>query len=133
VNPQTREAIRIPAKKVPKFRPGKKQFCIVFDLFSFPGVFLRGCCCYSNRVKDAVLELIFDKRVKEKKGQIFLSERQRKVSKYLQTNLKITTKEYQDMFNVSERTARGHLNELVHNSYPLTREYVSTDESIKKF
>jgi len=75
--------------------------------------FCEGVTVSMNRVKGAVLELSFDKMVKEKKGQIFLSERQREVLKYLQTNLKITTKEYQDMFNVSERTARGHLNELV--------------------
>ena len=49
----------------------------------------------------------------EKKGQIFLNEKQRKILKHLQTNLRITTKEYQNIFNVSERTARGHLNELV--------------------
>jgi len=29
------------------------------------------------------------------------------------TNLKITTEAYQKMFNVSERTARNHLNELI--------------------
>jgi len=28
-------------------------------------------------------------------------------------NFRITTEEYQDIFNVSEQTARGHLNELV--------------------
>ena len=75
--------------------------------------FCEGVAVSMNRVKGAVLELSFDKRVKEKKGQIFLSKRQREVLKYLQTNSKITTKEYQDMFNVSERTARGHLNKLV--------------------
>jgi len=75
--------------------------------------FCEGVAVSMNRVKDAVLELSFDRRVKEKKGQIFLKERQRKVLKYLQTNLRITTDEYQNMFNVSERTARNHLSELV--------------------
>ena len=75
--------------------------------------FCEGVAVSMNRVKDAVLELSFDRRAKEKKGQIFLNERQRKVLKYLQTHLKITTKEYQEMFNVSERTARNHLGELV--------------------
>ncbi len=75
--------------------------------------FCEGVAVSMSRVKDAVLELSFDRRVKEKKGQIFLNERQRKILKHLQTNLRITTKEYQNMLNVSERTARGHLNELV--------------------
>ena len=75
--------------------------------------FCEGVALSMNRVKDAVLELSFDRRAKEKRGQIFLDERQMKVLKHLQTNLQITTKEYQNMFNVSERTARGHLNELI--------------------
>jgi len=75
--------------------------------------FCEGVAVSMNRVKEEVLELSFDRRVKEKKGQIFLNDRQRKVLKYLQTNLKITTEKYQKMFNVSERTARNHLNELV--------------------
>ncbi|MCK4418896.1 hypothetical protein CEE34_09135 [Candidatus Aerophobetes bacterium Ae_b3a] len=50
---------------------------------------------------------------KREKGTIFLNEKQRKILKHLQTNLRITTKEYQNMFDISERTARGHLNELV--------------------
>jgi predicted HTH transcriptional regulator len=40
-------------------------------------------------------------------------KRKRNALKYLQTNLKITTEEYENMFNVSERTARNHLSELV--------------------
>jgi len=75
--------------------------------------FCEGVAVSMGRVKDAVLELSFDRRAKEKKGQIFLNEKQRKILKHLQTNLRITTKEYQNIFNVSERTARGHLNELV--------------------
>ena len=75
--------------------------------------FCEGVAVSMARVKEAILELSFDRRLKEKRGQIFLNERQRKVLKYLQTNLKITTKEYQNMFNVSERTARNHLNKLV--------------------
>ena len=83
------------------------------DITPWLEYFCEGVAVSMNRVKGAVLELSFDKRVKEKKGQIFLNERQRKVLKYLQTNLKITTETYQKMFNVSERTARNHLNELV--------------------
>ncbi|GAJ15029.1 unnamed protein product, partial [marine sediment metagenome] len=60
-----------------------------------------------------VLQLSNDRRLKDKRGQIFLNEKQIRILKYLQTGLKITTKECQDIFNVSERTARNYLNELV--------------------
>jgi len=59
------------------------------------------------------LQLSHDRRLKDKRGQIFLNEKQIRILKYLQTGLKITTKKCQDMFNVSERTARNYLNELV--------------------
>jgi len=83
------------------------------DLTLWLEYFCEGVAVSMNRVKEEVLELSFDKKMKERKGQIFLNKNQRKVLKYLQTNIKITTKEYQNMFNVSERTARNHLNKLV--------------------
>ncbi len=66
-----------------------------------------------NKVKDTVLQLSLDRRLKDKRGQVFLNERQIEILKYLQTNLKITTRECQNIFNVSERTARSYLSELV--------------------
>jgi len=75
--------------------------------------FCEGVAVSMNRVKDTVLQLSRDRRLKDKRGQIFLNEKQIRILKYLQTGLKITTKECQDMFNVSERTARNYLNELV--------------------
>ncbi|MBA7508773.1 hypothetical protein ES705_00706 [subsurface metagenome] len=75
--------------------------------------FCEGVAVSMNRVKDTVLQLSHDRRLKDKRGQIFLNEKQIRILKYLQTGLKITTKECQDMFDVSERTARNYLNELV--------------------
>ncbi|MBA7477790.1 hypothetical protein ES707_13204 [subsurface metagenome] len=75
--------------------------------------FCEGVAVSMNRVKDTVLQLSNDRRLKDKRGQIFLNEKQIRILKYLQTGLKITTKECQDMFDVSERTARNYLNELV--------------------
>jgi len=75
--------------------------------------FCEGVAVSMNRVKDTVLQLSHDRRLKDKRGQIFLNEKQIKILKYLRTGLKITTKECQDMFDVSERTARNYLNELV--------------------
>ena len=75
--------------------------------------FCEGVAVSMTKVKDTVLQLSHDKRLKDKRGQVFLNERQIKILKYLQTNLKITTKICQNIFNVSERTARGYLSELV--------------------
>jgi len=75
--------------------------------------FCEGVAVSMNSVKDMILELSLDRRLKDKRGQIFLNEKQIRILKYLQTGLKITTKECQDMFDVSERTARNYLNELV--------------------
>ena len=75
--------------------------------------FCEGVAVSMNRVKGTVLQLSHDRRLKDKRGQIFLNEKQIRILKYLQTGLKITTKECQDMFDVSERTARNYLNELV--------------------
>jgi Fic family protein len=75
--------------------------------------FCEGVAVSMNKVKDTILQLSLDRRLKDKRGQVFLNERQIKILKYLQTNLKITTKECQKIFNVSERTARGYLSELV--------------------
>jgi len=67
--------------------------------------FCEGVALSMNRVKDAVLELSFDRRAKEKRGQIFLDERQRKVLKHLQTNSRISISEIQEMFNISREMA----------------------------
>ena len=83
------------------------------DITQWLKYFCEGVAVSMNKVKNTVLQLSHDRRLKNKRGQVFLNERQIKILKYLQTNLKITTKECQNMFNVSERTARNYLNELV--------------------
>jgi len=83
------------------------------DITQWLEYFCEGVAVSMNKVKDTVLQLSHDRRLKNKRGQVFLNERQIRILKYLQTNLKITTKECQNMFKVSERTARGCLSELV--------------------
>jgi Fic family protein len=75
------------------------------DTTSWLEYFCEGVAVSMNRVKDAVLELSFDRRAKEQKGQIFLNERQMKILKHLQTNPRISISEIQEMFNVSREMA----------------------------
>jgi len=75
------------------------------DITQWLEYFCEGVAVSMNRVKGAVLELSFDRRVKEKKGQIFLDERQRKVLKHLQTNPRINISEVQEMFDISREMA----------------------------
>jgi predicted transcriptional regulator len=58
-----------------------------------------------NRVKEEILEVSLNRKIKEKKGQIFLSERERKILKYLQTNPRTNIFEIQEMFNISREMA----------------------------
>lgn len=83
------------------------------DITKWLEYFCEGVAVSMNKVKETILQLSLDKRLKDKRGQIFLNEKQINILKYLQTNLRITTKDCQDMFNVSERTARNYLGELV--------------------
>jgi len=83
------------------------------DITKWLEYFCEGVAVSMNKVKETILQLSLDKRVKDKRGQIFLNERQIDILKYLQTNQRITTNDCQDMFNVSERTARNYLSELV--------------------
>ncbi len=75
--------------------------------------FTEGVAVSMEKVKSAILEFSLDRRMKNAKGQVYLNERQMKVLRYLQTHTRLTTKEYVEMFNVAERTARYHLDELI--------------------
>ncbi|MCK4447787.1 MAG: Fic family protein, partial [Candidatus Marinimicrobia bacterium] len=67
--------------------------------------FCEGVAVSINRVKDAVLELSYDRRLKEKRGQIFLKGREMKILRHLQTNPRISINEVQKMFNISREMA----------------------------
>ena len=67
--------------------------------------FCEGVAVSMNRVKDAVLELSYDRRLKEKRGQIFLKGREMKILRHLQTNPRISINEVQKMFNISREMA----------------------------
>jgi len=75
------------------------------DITKWLEYFCEGVAVSMNKVKETILQLSLDKRVKDKRGQIFLNERQIKILKYLQTNPRINSSEIQKMFSVSRETA----------------------------
>jgi Fic family protein len=75
------------------------------DITKWLEYFCEGVAVSMNKVKETILQLSLDKRVKDKRGQIFLNERQIKILKYLQTNPRIDSSEIQKMFSVSRETA----------------------------
>ena len=75
------------------------------DITRWLEYFCEGVAVSMNRVKQTVLEFSYDRKLKEKKGQIFLDKRQMKILKHLQTNPRISISEIQEMFNISREMA----------------------------
>jgi len=78
--------------------------------------FTEGVAVSMGRVKQAILDLSVDRRLKEQRGQIYLNDRQMKILKYLQTNPRITISEIQKMFDISRDTANRDLKPLLENA-----------------
>lgn len=83
------------------------------DITKWLEYFTEGVAVSMTRVKETILKFSLDKRLREKKGQIYLGEQQMAVLDHLLTHERITASQYRDMFNVSIRTARNHLNRLI--------------------
>ena len=66
-----------------------------------------------SKVKEKVLQLSLEKRKKEEKGQIALTERQMKIIEHLQRNGRITTGDMAKMFGVTRQAALKELSKLV--------------------
>jgi len=79
--------------------------------------FMEGAAVSMGRVKQAILDLSVDLRLKEQRGQIYLNDRQMNILKYLQTNPRITISEIQNMFDkkISRDTANRDLKPLLEN------------------
>ena len=77
--------------------------------------FTEGVAVSMGRVKQAILDMSVDRRLKERRGQIYLNDRQMKILKYLQTNPRITISEIQKMFDISRDTANRDLKLLLEN------------------
>lgn len=89
-----------------KGSPGRK------DLTTWLEYFTTGVAYSMGKVKESIQELSLDKRVKNAKGQIYLTQRQIWVVKHLQTNSRITIKEVQDKFRVVRSSANEILKPL---------------------
>lgn len=77
--------------------------------------FTEGVAVSMGQVKQMILDLSLDRRLKEQKGQIYLNDRQMKVLKYLQTNPRINSSEIQKMFKITRDTANRDLKLLLEN------------------
>lgn len=83
------------------------------DLTQWLEYFTEGVAVSMGRVKQTVLELSMDKHIKERKGQVYLTDRQRAVVKYLQTNPRITVSEVQRILKITRETANQDLKQLI--------------------
>jgi len=77
--------------------------------------FTEGVAVSMEKVKSAILEFSLDRRMKNAKGQVYLSERQMKVLRYLQTRPKITNKELREILGLSDEGVRKELRVLREN------------------
>jgi len=83
------------------------------DITKWLEYFVEGVAVSMGKVKETVLKFSLDKRFRDLKGQVFLDEKQMKTLEYLLKHGRITASEYLEMFDVSVRTARNHLNKLI--------------------
>lgn len=85
------------------------------DITGWLEYFTEGVAVSMESVKQVILDLSFDKRLKDRVGQIYLNDRQIWILKHLQTNERVTTAEIQQMFKISKETANKDLKLLLEN------------------
>lgn len=85
------------------------------DITRWLEYFCEGVAVSMNKIKEEVLGLSYDRKLKEKRGQIFLNERQMKILKYLRTNPWITNRDCRDLTGLSDEGVRKDLNLLTQN------------------
>jgi len=83
------------------------------DITDWLEYFTEGVLISISKVKEKVLKLSLEKRKKEEKGQIALTERQMKIIEHLQRNGRITTGDMAKMFGVTRQAALKELSKLV--------------------
>lgn len=82
------------------------------DLTDWLEYFTEGVLISISKVKEKVLKLSLEKRKKEEKGQIALTERRMKIIEHLQRNGRITTGDMAKMFGVTRQAALKELFKL---------------------
>jgi len=80
--------------------------------------FLFGIAVEISRVENTVKKLSSDRSMKEKFGQIGLSNRQIRAVGYLKEKGEITNREYQELCDVSQPTANRDLQDMVDKNCP---------------
>ncbi|MFP3909356.1 MAG: Fic family protein [Archaeoglobaceae archaeon] len=83
------------------------------DLTGWLEYFTDGILISITRVRERVLQLSMERRKKDTKGQIALTERQMQILERIQQQGKITAGEVAQMFNISRQAALKELNKLV--------------------
>lgn len=83
------------------------------DLTGWLEYFTDGVLLSLSKVKERVLQLSLEKRKRNAKGQIALSERQMRIIELIQSNGRITTGEVAKMFTITRQAALKELNKLV--------------------
>ena len=82
------------------------------DITDWLEYFTNGVLISISKVKETVLKLSLEKRKKDEKGQIALTERQMKIIEHLQRNGRITTGDMAKMFGVTRQAALKELSKL---------------------
>lgn len=86
------------------------------DLTSWLEYFTEGLAVEINRIKEKVKKLSIDLRLKGKRGQIVLNERQIKLIEYMDKNGAISNREWREMFpKISDDTILRDLKALMVN------------------
>jgi len=83
------------------------------DITKWLEYFTEGVAVSMAGVKETILDFSLDKRLRDKKGQIFLNDRQMKILKHLQTNPRITNRECRKLTGLSDEGVRKELNFLI--------------------
>jgi Fic family protein len=85
-----------------------------FDHTAWLEYFAKGLDIELERVKSRVLELSSDYHKRRKTGQIYLSERQERIIRYLEENTRLINKDFGKLFpDISEDTVLREINDLV--------------------
>lgn len=82
------------------------------DITNWLEYFTNGVLISISKVKETVLKLSLERRKKDEKGQIALTERQMKIIEHLRRNGRITTGDMAKMFGVTRQAALKELSKL---------------------
>jgi Fic family protein len=85
----------------------------ILDLTKWVEYFVEGVYVSVQEVKERVIRLSSERLRKTKKGQIALTERQMQIVEFINQHAKITNKDMQKLFKISDRAALKEIKKLV--------------------